>query len=162
VAAISDGTRAEWVERDSSHRAKERRLRRSDTAVGRSRLAGVLGWLGSHSQQAGAAGGQAGGPSILAGRRVCVCVIGFINTFDSQSYDTNDFHCKYNAGPLNKKKGYKCVCVCVCARLLPLSKVLVSPDSTAGRGGVGASITGDGGVAAAAIRPKSSNNTFEN
>jgi hypothetical protein len=32
--------------------------------------------------------------------------------------------------------------------LLPLSKVLVSSDTRAGRGGVGASITGDGGVAA--------------
>jgi hypothetical protein len=41
------------------------------------------------------------------------------------------------------------VCVCVPPlRLLPLSKVLVSSDTTAGLGGAGASITGDGGVAA--------------
>jgi hypothetical protein len=40
------------------------------------------------------------------------------------------------------------VCVCVPPlRLLPLSKVLVSSDTTAGLGGAGASITGDGGVA---------------
>ena len=43
-----------------------------------------------------------------------------------------------------------CVCVCVLYRLLPLSKTLVSSDSTAFRGGAGASITGDGGVAAGA------------
>jgi hypothetical protein len=42
-----------------------------------------------------------------------------------------------------------CVCVCVLYRLLPLSKTLVSSDSTACRGAAGgASITGDGGAAA--------------
>jgi hypothetical protein len=89
---------------------------RSEGCGGRTRPSAAAGWQESWGGWAAPASrqGQAGGPSILAGRRVCVCVIGFINTFDSQSYDTNDFHCKYNAGPLNKKKGYKCVCVCVC------------------------------------------------
>eukprot|EP01047_Picozoa_sp_COSAG01_P138628 COSAG01_NODE_69291_length_261_cov_3.148148_1_plen_40_part_01 len=40
-----------------------------------------------------------------------MCVIGFINTFDSQSHDTNDSHWKYNACPLNKKKLLQ-MCVC--------------------------------------------------
>eukprot|EP01047_Picozoa_sp_COSAG01_P056222 COSAG01_NODE_6350_length_3719_cov_86.485912_3_plen_93_part_00 len=43
-----------------------------------------------------------------------------------------------------KRNGYKCVCVCVLYHLLPLSKTLVSSDSTACRGGAGASITSDG------------------
>ena len=44
-----------------------------------------------------------------------------------------------------------CVCVCVPSLLLlPLSKVLVSSDTTVGRDGASASITGDGGVAAVA------------
>jgi hypothetical protein len=38
------------------------------------------------------------------------CVIGFINTFDSQSYDTNDSHRKYMPVHSTKKNGYKCVC----------------------------------------------------
>jgi hypothetical protein len=44
-----------------------------------------------------------------------------------------------------------CVCVCVClpSLLLPLSNVFVSSDTTAGRGGAGASITGGDGVVAA-------------
>jgi hypothetical protein len=40
--------------------------------------------------------------------------------------------------------------VCAPSRLLPLSKISVSPDSTACRGGAGASITGDSGAAAPA------------
>eukprot|EP01047_Picozoa_sp_COSAG01_P039924 COSAG01_NODE_3326_length_6222_cov_19.423834_6_plen_128_part_00 len=76
--------------------------------------------------------------------RACVCVIGFINTYDSQSYDTNDSHWKYIPAHSTKRNGYKCVCVCVPPLLLlPLSKVLVSSDTTAGLGGAGASITGD-------------------
>jgi hypothetical protein len=44
-----------------------------------------------------------------------------------------------NTCPLNKKKWLQiCVCVCVLYRLLPLSKTLVSSDSTACRGGAGA------------------------
>jgi hypothetical protein len=75
----------------------------------------------------------------------CVCVIGFINTFDSQSHYTNDSPRKYVPVHSTKRNGYKCVCVCVPSLLLlPLSKVLVSSDTTAGRSGAGASITGDG------------------
>ena len=79
-----------------------------------------------------------------------VCVIGFINTYDSQSYDTNGSPRKHNL-PTQQKEMATYVCVCVPSLLLlPLSNVLVSSDTTAGRGGAGASITGDGGVAAGA------------
>jgi hypothetical protein len=43
----------------------------------------------------------------------CVCVIGFINTYDSQSYDTNGSPRKHMPVHSTKRKGYKCVCVCV-------------------------------------------------
>jgi hypothetical protein len=77
-----------------------------------------------------------------------MCVIGFINTFDSQSYDTNDSPWKYII-PVHstKRNGYKYMCVCVPLRL-PLANTLVSSDATPSRGGAGASIIGDSGAAA--------------
>jgi hypothetical protein len=48
----------------------------------------------------------------------CVCVIGFINTFDSQSYDTNGSHRKHNLPTQQKEKAAN-VCVCVCTLSSP-------------------------------------------